>query len=60
VTRHGALQLDVVAVIRRQKIGTDQQQNDLGALQMGINRASPLGPSHDVAVMPAGNHAMAP
>ncbi len=58
MTRHGLLHLHAIAVIRCQKVRADQQQDDLGALQMGINRPGPFGPSGDAAIMPVGNNAL--
>jgi hypothetical protein len=55
----GPFQLDVVAVIGSQEVGADQQQNDVGCIQIFIDGARPFRSRRDPAVMPGMDHPLA-
>ena len=49
----GALHLLVVAIVRRDEIGADQQQDDLSGFEIAIDLARPFGAGGDLPVMPS-------
>ena len=52
VPRQGALELDTTDVIRNEKIGADQQQDDISRLKPGAGGAGPIGTGGDIAFIP--------
>lgn len=53
VALQGVLHLDIEAVIRSQEIGTDQQQDDVGFLEIAVDRLLPEIAGSDLTVVPA-------
>src|SRR6516225_9733529 len=52
VSFHRPLEFDVVDVVRSEKVGVDQQQDDICCLELPIDGASPFGASADAPVVP--------
>jgi hypothetical protein len=50
----------LVAEVGGQEVGTDQQQDDVGRLELAIDLAPPLAPRLDVVVEPLGDQAVPP
>jgi hypothetical protein len=50
----------IVAVIRCQKVRTDQQQDDACILQMSVNTLSKRITSRNASIIPSGNCALTP
>ena len=52
MTVHGPFELHVVAVVRVQEICAHQQEDDAGAIQMFVDRASPFSAGTDLSIVP--------
>ena len=59
VTLHCPLHFQVVAVIRSQEPGRNQEQNDFGRFELLLDFGIPFGPRFDVAVLPGANFTLA-
>src|SRR5215468_11708898 len=56
---HGLSHLDVHAVVRREKVGADQQEDHAGGLKMLGDVSPPLVARADLSVGPARDHSLA-
>ncbi len=56
---HGPLHLDVVAVIRSQKVRAYKQQNDISRVEVCIYLACPFRSCANPTVVPARDHTLA-
>ena len=54
----GVLHLDIEAVVRSQEIGTDQEQDDVGFLEVAVDRLLPEIAGTDLTVVPASYQAL--
>ena len=52
MSRKGALELDTTDVVRTEKIGADQQEDDISRLEPGVGGAAPIGTGGDIAFVP--------
>src|SRR5262245_23969328 len=59
MSRQSTLHLDVVAIVRRDKVRTDKQQNDLRFLKIAIDFGTELLPCLDSTVMPGIDQSLA-
>ena len=53
VSLQGTLQLEVVAVVGGDEVGTDQQEDDPGGVEVLVDLPLPLGPRGNLPVVPA-------
>jgi hypothetical protein len=58
VAVQGVLHLDIEAIIRSQEIGADQQQDDVGFLEIPVDRLLPEIARADLPVVPASHQTL--
>lgn len=58
VALHRPLHLHVIAIVGAQEIRTDQEQDDVGGVEMLIDLTSPFGSGADLLIVPPGDHVL--
>ena len=58
VALESLLHFGVVAVVGGEEVGADQEQDDVGGVEVGGDRVCPVGSGGDVAIVPGGDDAL--
>ena len=58
VALHRAIHLDVIAVVGGEKVGADQEQHDVGGVQMIVDLAVEVLAGSNSAIVPSRNYAL--
>ena len=53
-----ALHLHLVTVVGGEEVGADEQENDGGLVQVGINGVCPIGTWYNLAIIPGADNAL--